>query len=370
MGVLSMPIKALQSNRQAQFPIIGKLRKGSPQVEKSGKMVLGRDLDHFRFDSDDVSAVGVFTSAYGAQPKSIRVLLPFATVDQNFQAWMEEYSASGLQRRCDGESQSFHRDARGVGLTTPTPCAKACGSSCLCKQVGRLYVLIPELARLAYVIVETHSIYDIIQLTENLNAAFALRGNLAGVPFVLSRREREISTPGKEPGKRFRATKSLLFIEPDPEWVERKLVAMRTEAFAMLPEVSSAAPTNGTTRVDYATGEIIVEGSYIDPEDSEGSEDAGEKNPFDDPSVGANPARERLSRKVSTLFGEQSATAILWLVGSYTRQKTPDNIRDDMLKLSNDEVDAISDSIAKQKPETLKQAFANYLANRGESSGK
>lgn len=365
-----MPIKSLQSNRQAQFPIIGKLRKGSPQVEKNGKKVMGRDLGHFRFDSDDAAASSAFVAAYGEQPKTLKVLLPFATVEQNFQAWMEEYTSGGLKRRCDGENQVFHRDERGNGVTVPTACEKSCGRSCLCKQVGRLYVIVPELARLAYVVVETHSIYDIIQLTENLQAAFVLRGNLAGVPFVLSRRGREISTPNpSDPGKRFRTKKSLLFIEPDPEWVQRKLIAMRADAFAMLPDISSAHGTTTSTPmadVDRETGEIRVDVNYEDEEDS--------PNPFTDPNAGATPPSERLQGKINVLFGGDAAAATVWLVNGYTLQKSPDNVRASIAKLSPDECDQIADSLTrnsdaiKTKFEQHKQAQA--AATTSQSTGK
>ena len=360
-----MPIKNLQSNRQAQFPVIGKLRKGSPQVEKNGKMVMGRDLGHFRFDSDDAEASKAFAAAYGNEPKSIRVYLPFPTVDQNFQAWMEEYNTGGLVRRCDGESQSFHRDERGNGVTVPTQCEKACGRSCLCKQVGRLYVVVPELVRLAYVVVETHSIYDIIQLTENLQAAFALRGNLAGVPFILSRREREISTPNsKEPGKRFRTKKSLLFIEPDPEWVQRKLLAMRADAFAMLPEVSGASTQSSasvSSGVNYETGEISVDGNYED--------DESELDAFSDPNARATPASDRLKNKIDALFGDNAAKATTWLVRGYTLQNSKQNIRTTIAALSADECDTIADSLTRNG-KAIVDMFAVELKAAQQASGK
>lgn len=354
-----MPIKSLQANRQAQFPIIGKLRKGSPKEEKNGKEVMGKDLGHFRFDSEDADANRGFAAAYGNEPKALKVLLPFATVEQNFQAWMEEYNSGGLQRRCDGELQNFHRDERGSGITVPAPCQKACGRACLCKQVGRLYVIVPELARLAYVVVETHSIYDIIQLTENLQAAFALRGNLAGVPFILSRREREISTPSKDPGKRFRTKKSLLFIEPDPEWVQRKLIAMRAEAFAMLPDMSSAHGVDVVAPmadVDRETGEIRVDENYEDEEDS--------PNPFTDPSAGATPANERLQGKINLMFGGDAAAATVWLVNGYTIQKTPKNVRKSIDKLTPDECDLIADSLT-ANGNAIKATFAEHKAKQG-----
>ena len=58
------------------------------------------------------------------------------------------------------------------------------------------------------------SVNDIISLQQALQAAKALqKGKLAGIPFLLTRREREISTPTDD-GKRARRKKSLLWLEP------------------------------------------------------------------------------------------------------------------------------------------------------------
>ena len=263
-----MPIKHLQSNRAAAFPCIGKLRKGGEkQTNQKGKEVMGRDLDHFRFVTDDPDAAKAFAAYYGNEPRSVNVFLPYATADENFQAWMEEYRAGGLVRRCDGETCVFQRDAQGRAITAPTPCARQCA----CKQVGRLAVIVPELQRMAYVTVETHSVYDIVQITENLHAAQALRGDLRGIPFILSRREREISTPTGD-GGRARRKKWLLFIEPDPQWVSRQLESMRIAAMPViggeLPSLPSPAPR---LLVDHGTGEIIADADWQD-DDAEPSD--------------------------------------------------------------------------------------------------
>lgn len=279
-----MPIKHLQADRPAAFPCIGKLRKGgAKQTNAKGKEVMGRDLDHFRFTTDDPDAAAAFAAYYGPEPKAIKVFLPYATTDQNFQAWMEEYRAGGLVRRCDGETCVFSRDARGNAVTTPTPCAKPCG----CKQVGRLAVIVPELVRMAYVTVETHSVYDIIQLTENLQAAQAMRGDLRGIPFILSRREREISTPTPE-GGRARRKKHLLFIEPDPDWVVRQLESMRIAALPVLPADLPALPGSQRLLVDRQTGEIL---SDAPEDDEEEGDNAGGENPFfDKPQSSPSPS--------------------------------------------------------------------------------
>lgn len=242
-----MPIKTLQTNRQAQFPVIGKLRKGGAKPEKGNAP--GKDLDHFRFVTDDRNAAEAFLAYYGPEPTEISVFLPFATAAENFDAWMEEYTAGAMLRRCDGETMVFHRDDKNNPVLAPEPCRKACGLACLCKQVGRLKVIIPQLARLAWVMVETHSVYDIIGLTENLQAIEALRGDLRGIPMILSRRPREISTPGQD-GKRVRRTKSLLFIEPDPSWVARQLESMRLAALPIIDVPGLDVPEGRYLTVD------------------------------------------------------------------------------------------------------------------------
>lgn len=290
-----MPIKHLQLDRPAAFPCIGKLRKGGEkQTNTKGKEVMGRDLDHFRFTTDDADAAAAFNAYYGAEPKAIKVFLPYATTDENFQAWMEEYRAGGLVRRCDGETCVFHRDAKGNAVTSPTPCARPCG----CKQVGRLAVIVPELVRMAYVVVETHSVYDIIQLTENLQAAQAMRGDLRGIPFILSRREREISTPTGD-GGRARRKKSLLFIEPDPSWVARQLESMRLAALPVLP---SDLPALSAPRllVDRQTGEILSSGGSWPNQDDDEEEDGEGDNPFID-KPGQPPATTATNGKAAAL---------------------------------------------------------------------
>ena len=66
-----------------------------------------------------------------------------------------------------------------------------------------------------------------------------LRGRIAGIPFILRRRPRKISTPRPD-GSRARYEKWLLSIEADPEWVkqmlmETKRLALPGNGLALLP---------------------------------------------------------------------------------------------------------------------------------------
>ena len=228
-----MAIKGL-TDRKAAFPRVGKLRKGGPRPE-SGKAP-GQDLDHFRFDSTDTGAVEAFQDAYGDKPRSINVRLPYATVDENFQTAMEKYGAGGLERRCDRE---FIQGARVNGrfmkcFPGRSPCERdetQKDNRCGCKEVGRLNVIIPELQRFAYVTCETHSINDIVNLTQQLTAIEMTFGQLNGVPLVLTRRPEQISTPTSG-GGRARREKWMLSIEVSPEWASRQIAARDTAALA------------------------------------------------------------------------------------------------------------------------------------------
>lgn len=219
-----MPILGVTDQRAA-FPRLGILRKGA---KKTGKRP-GQDLTFFRFVSDDQDITRAFFGAYGAEPRRINVYLPFAAKDENLEAWMEQWGSGSLKHRCDGKDCVIWQDDTGQYHDTPEPCPGGC------KPVGRLMVIIPELERLAYVQVLTTSWWDCHELAANLAAAeetVNLMGrDLLGVPFVLTRVPRMISTPPREEGgKRMRAEKWLLHIEPAPSWVKLQIEAARQRA--------------------------------------------------------------------------------------------------------------------------------------------
>jgi hypothetical protein len=211
-------IKSLQ--RDAMFPEIGQIRKGDV---KPNDRQPGKDLDHFRFTSPDAEVIEKFKKAFGEKPRSLAVRLPFRATEENFEAWMEEYTAGAIQHRCDGETCVGWRTSQGTWSTEPKPCPGKCKAS------GRLKVFIPDLGRMAFVTVLTTSKLDIINLGSSLKAIESINGAVSGIPLILSRVEREISTPG-EGGKRARRKKWLLQIEASPEWASLQFGAMRDAA--------------------------------------------------------------------------------------------------------------------------------------------
>lgn len=240
-----MPIIGL-TDRGAAFPRIGTLRKGGAKVSDRQP---GPDLkDHFRLETSDPEVAAAFTHAYGEKPNGIRVMLPYQTVAENFDTWQEEWVASSLKHRCDSRTCVRWLTKDGTYSDTPKPCPGGC------KPAGRLVVWIPELQRAGVILVPTTSIHDIIELQANLDAAQAMRGDLRGIPFILRRAPRKISTPDKD-GKRRRMEKWLLSIEPAPDWVRLQLAAT----------ARAALPSNGDLLalpapvLDEETGELFDE---------------------------------------------------------------------------------------------------------------
>lgn len=229
-----MPIAGLTTDRDASFPRLGKIRKGG--VKTGNKP--GKDLDYFRMDSDRPRVMERFREIYGPEPKEINVWLPYATVQECFDPWMKEYATGSLKRQCDGNNQVIWLEGksyRGVyNDEAPIPCMKKVGKTCACKETGLLRVMVKELFQegiIGYFDVETHSKWDIITLTSNLEAAYRLRPNLLGIPFVLRRTPQKISTPMGE-NSRSRVEKWLLTIEPDATWVAKQFQDMYQTALS------------------------------------------------------------------------------------------------------------------------------------------
>lgn len=259
-----MTIKGL-TNTSASFPRIGKLRKGDVKSAKAP----GRDLPYFRFDSSDQKAVNDFEAAYGEQPTKVNVLFPHPTVERNFQTAMEAYGAGGIERRCDRETIGGQRvDGRF------SYCRAQCRyPQCECKEVGRLQIIIPELKRFAYVTAETHSINDIVNLTQQLQAIEMTFGRLNGVPLVLRRRPEQVSVPLKG-GNRTRKEMWMLSVEVSPEWAGLQLEAQKVAALQQA-KVYSLEPVGSSAQAALpSASEVIKSAELVD-------EFGGDRTPID-----------------------------------------------------------------------------------------
>lgn len=248
-----MPIIGMTdaSTAMPRFPRLGVLRKGAPRPE--GGRRPGSDLEWFRFDASKPAIGEAFARAYGTQPDSLTVFLPYALISDCFPTWREEWVAGGLVHRCDGQTCSVWRNAQGRYSRDPKPCPylQVTDEAKGCKPIGRLNLILPDLLRagfVGYVSLGTTSINDIVSIHASLLAVAEARGNedLRGIAFQLYRQKEEISTPGKD-GQRMRREVSLVKLVPSVEWVRGQLAASAREALA-LPE---------GVLLDETTGELL-----------------------------------------------------------------------------------------------------------------
>lgn len=296
-----MPIKGL-SDRGLSFPEVGQIRKGAKKTENKP----GADLSYFRveFDEREVKAAATFKQIYGEQPTAIRIILPFNEIERMWDAWLEAYTAGRMVARSDGEYFIYLIDTdtgellvkNGIDLKTNMPRpyredqpvgsyvdGKGKKRPIMCKPSGRLKVIIPELARAAYLTVMTTSVHDIANISDQLRAFQTLNhGRIAGIPLILRRRPKSISTPNAD-GTRARRVKWLISIEADPEWVkaalqETKRLALPGNGLALPEPENPFSPHDDqpgpSDPVDTDEGEIegdagdqdITEGQFTTPE--------------------------------------------------------------------------------------------------------
>lgn len=273
-----MSIKGL-TDRGLALPEIGQIRKGAKKNPNENKP--GADLTYFRveFDETEKQAAADFAEAYsksGGKPTAIRIILPFNETERMWDAWLEAYTAGRMIARSDGEFITYQlddgneiivhngMDASGNKVKHPADGIAGHdqkGKDVKFKPTGRLKVIIPELSRAAYVTVMTTSIHDIGNISDQLAAFKELNnGQLAGIPFILRRRKKMISTPNAD-GTRVRRAKSLISIEADPEWVKAKLTQLGSLALPNFEQALLLEPMENIDAepIDFDEDEIESE---------------------------------------------------------------------------------------------------------------
>lgn len=340
-----MPIEGLTVNRAERiggYTQIGSIRKGEPKTDPKKP---GKELPYFRIiplEGEDAAAQRV-RELYGDCPTQLRVLLPYNTLTNFWDTWYEAYITGGLIHRCDGRTVVYATDPKEVG----EPCKRQRLSKDQggCFPVGRLFVIIPELNRMGVWCVHTTSVNDLANITHRLAQVLddveglygKGNGFFRGVPIILRRVPRKISTPSGTNGKRARRKHWLIDLEIDPSWYAeaQRVLMLRAlpgaQAPALPARVAAAQdepgepPANWTRASfdealaeegdegEYADGEIVADGEWTD-EDAiaeHGSEDTGYAPPFA-PSENPEPAPHwtgQLSEKHPGLTNWQAMVA-------------------------------------------------------------
>lgn len=277
------PIRGL-SDRGLSFPEIGSIRKGA----KKGENRPGADLTYFRveFDELEVKAAEAFRAAYKDQPRAIRIILPFNEIERMWDPWLEAYTAGRMIARSDGEFITYmlddesnlivHNGMDKSGDKVPHPANGIAGKDykgnvVKFKPTGRLKVMVPELARAAYLTVMTTSTHDIMNISSQLAAFKELNnGQLAGIPFILRRRPKSVSTPS-ENGQRVRRVKSLISIEVDPDWAKAKFGQLNALALPSGFESQPAPQGDITEDVIEVDEDEIIDNFVQEPEGAQES---------------------------------------------------------------------------------------------------
>ena len=251
-----MPIKGL-TDKGLSFPQIGRIKKGE-MIPVQGKQGVMRpvDLDYFKVefaDTEEGEALAAkFVAAFGPEPKSIDIFLPFNEIDQMWDGYLEAYTASRLLARSDGPAEEggvvlFRCDGKTgetivrngenleTGLHEPHPVDNIAGKDYKGKPVyynpiGRLKVIVPDLEEAAYLLFTTGSWNDIRFISQQLAGLKELNQDMIkGVPLKLIRSDHEVMAPID--GKKTRVTKSLVSIKADPEWVKARIQEDKKMAF-------------------------------------------------------------------------------------------------------------------------------------------
>lgn len=289
-----MPIRGL-TDQTDQFgsglPRIGTLYKGDEKPKEGNRP--GKDLNYFRmeFEPQYEYLRDLWTEMFGDEPDSFeRVFLSGETPDDAFGCWKEEWTATGLLHRCDGEFQKVWYDKRtGFFSQTREKCAASGMPPCQCKPTGRLSLILPEFIDksgvLGVVSVTTHSLNDILTLSRYLNDIFNVYGTLNGVPFIFGRAARELGVPrtdkqGNRTGERLKVNKSLMYLYVTPEFTQTRLLPILAGVVQRPAAAALPAATNGLPEIDTATARGLLGGGdkprRLGGEPPKGDESTGE----------------------------------------------------------------------------------------------
>jgi hypothetical protein len=295
-----MPIKNLTDRQSAtpRFTRLGIIRKGEKVGE--GRNIKLNDLDYFRFKAESDNIARAFFDAYGEKPVLIRCYLPYQTVEENWQTWMEEWGYSGLIHRCDGEimvqwlngDKTYQRD---YAQSRNLPCPYAAGEKERtkknpgCSEIGRLSIIIPELLEVGffgYVTVRTTSKNDLANISNSLFEAenkareFGRERGLQGIEFSLRRVYEQIGIRYQQKNGDYvktRGDKWMIRLDPSQEWARRQLEIAQASALALPTPPPSALPQPIIIDVEHDTISQLPEMPEFDDDTGEVFEQSEEQ---------------------------------------------------------------------------------------------
>lgn len=303
------PISGL-TNPPKSFLKLGQIRKGAPKTENNA----GKDLDYFRVTFLQNVTAGLtsvnlgeilkkrFTDTYGVKPTSINVRFADGSIPAVWDANFECYKQGGLIAKAgsneNGPYWIFYRDPKTMEaiisdgrprtneaeemmskpLDLKEPIYKnSKGDPFFLEPVGRLKVVIPELADLAvgYFEFRPESPRDIRNISAELGAYDAIAKQygktISGIPFILRRREEDV--PKRIGGKLTQGKSWVVHLDVTGEWAARALDIIEQLA---LPEIVDGEEVTPQLMQGEPVGESDLRGRNF-PEEIQEEED------FEDP---------------------------------------------------------------------------------------
>lgn len=324
-----MPIAGL-TDRGLAFPQIGVIRKGG---QKSANKP-GQDLTYFRveFDASRPDLATKFAAAYPPEPRKLNVVFPFNDFDRQVTIYLEAYNKGRLVARAGTVSgldpaQNFYKTkldpktgevlARdGYWVSGPDAGKLAYYDSdkpeyvmqytgkdgrpkslpVFCKPITRIKFVLPELRELAYVLLKSSSIYDAINLSEQLSALWEVsNGKWAGIPMVLERKPVSILCPDEHGNKTYRE-KWLVHIQANPTWSEARLLGLQNQSMLLAAgssPVQMSMPALSAATIDDEEDETIPD----EPAAWVGDTQEGEFIESPEPEFPAEPTAEESQEK-------------------------------------------------------------------------
>jgi hypothetical protein len=318
------------TDRTPSFKEIGRLRLGRPKSDEAGKFQAPQEISYFRpdFRPDELDAATDFMTAYGPKPDHVTIRLPFTQIERCWDAFYEVYNKTGMLGMADGKKWLYLRsntsgellvkdgvpmnatnlptDENGMPYmpfdkTIPVysyKSQKGQDVAVFAKPTGRLKVLIPKLNRAAYVLVITHSVYNIMRISEQLAGVAAIAQSagmtLPMVPMVLSRRKESISVSFG--GHKQMQEHYLLNIEIDPLWMNAQFDYLNTLTPGRIVVPLAIAPKSAIVLPE----DLSEDENGIDPELTEnGDEETTE--PEADPDPDPIPAEQDITWPAAVL---------------------------------------------------------------------
>jgi len=195
---------------RSRLPRLAKIRLG--ETRKSGDKDYPAALDHFSFvDCPEVEAV------YGKECRELfPVIFPSDDEEITFPTARKAYGKSGLICACrdgltatrvvtgkkDEQLEAYckeHGLTMGEGEMIEMPCP---GQDCpwdqqdLCKPLGRLMFLLPQIPRFGFYEICTTSFNSMINVLSVIRSMKSIVGRVAGIPFALKLDEQQVQPQG------------------------------------------------------------------------------------------------------------------------------------------------------------------------------